>query len=211
MESGWLTEGYRDDEQSASVRVRAREMVERYTARLDPAVEPRAVERTVATKTERLALSGRVDRIDERGDELVIVDYKTGRRTLTTDDVRGSLALAMYVLGARRTLRADCRRVELHHLPTGEVLAWEHTEESLGRHLRRAESIADEASTADAAHRRLSGGEGTAEVAELELAFPPRPGRSAAGATSPGTVPEGRAPRRRASGPGTRVEELITE
>ena len=47
----------------------------------------------------------------------MVVDYKTGRRPLTTDDARGSLALAMYVLGTRRTLRANCRRVELHHLP----------------------------------------------------------------------------------------------
>jgi putative RecB family exonuclease len=30
-----------------------------------------------------LAVSGRVDRMDERGDEIVIVDYKTGRRPLT--------------------------------------------------------------------------------------------------------------------------------
>ena len=48
---------------------------------------------TVATRTERLAVSGRVDRLDQRGDEVVVVDYKTGRRGLTTDDARGGIAL----------------------------------------------------------------------------------------------------------------------
>jgi RecB family exonuclease len=175
VESGWLTDGYRDDAQSSSVRARARAMVERYVARLDPEHEPRAVERTVATKTERLALSGRVDRIDERltdeGVELVVVDYKTGRRPLVESEARGSLALAMYVLGTRRTLRAQARRVELHHLPTEEVQGFDHTEESLGRHLQRAEAIADEASAADAAYRG-----GAAPDAELDVLFPPKPG-----------------------------------
>jgi RecB family exonuclease len=206
VESGWLTDGYRDAEQSASVRSRAREMVERYTASLDPAVEPRAVERTVATKTERLALSGRVDRIDERGDELVVVDYKTGRSTLSPDDARGSLALAMYVLGTRRTLRADCRRVELHHLPTGEVLSWDHTEESLGRHLRRAESLADEAAAADAAY----GAAKQADEAEVDRAFPPNPGPLCGWCDFARHCPEGQraAAQRR---PWDAIEGLITE
>ncbi len=38
------------------------------------------------------------------GTELAIVDYKTGRRPLTATDARSSLAMALYVLGARRVL-----------------------------------------------------------------------------------------------------------
>src|SRR4051812_1925137 len=76
VESGWIADGYRDDEQSSTWRVRAREMGERYAETLDPDDEPIGVERTVATKTTRLTLSGRVDRLDERpsGDatELVV-------------------------------------------------------------------------------------------------------------------------------------------
>ena len=107
-------------------------MVEQYVAELDPLDEPIGVERTVALKTDHAALFGRVDRIDDRGSEgLVIVDYKTGRQLLTVDDARTSLALAVYAAGARRVLRRQCRRVELHHLPTGTVVAWEHTDEGL--------------------------------------------------------------------------------
>ncbi|MQY03605.1 RecB family exonuclease [Actinomadura macrotermitis] len=153
LERGWLTEGYRDAAQSAAQRERAREMIERYAARLDPADEPVGVERTVATRTDRIAVSGRIDRLDERGPELVVVDYKTGRHVLTADDARGSLAMALYALAAARVLRRPCHRVELHHLPSGEIAVWEHTDESLARHLGRAEQIAAEAAAADEAYK----------------------------------------------------------
>lgn len=142
LDGGWLRDGFRDDAQSDDWRNRAREWVTGYVEGLDPDDEPPGVERGVAATTERLALSGRVDRIDERDGELVVVDYKTGRVPPTTDDARGSQALAVYVLGARRTLRRACRRVELHHLPSATIAAFEHTEESLGRHVRRAEDTA---------------------------------------------------------------------
>jgi RecB family exonuclease len=158
----WIGLGFRDDQQSAEWRERAAEMVAGYVAGLDPADEPIGVERTVAMRTERLALSGRIDRLDRRGDDLVVVDYKTGRHLLTTDDARGSLALAVYALAAARTLRRRCVRVELHHLPTGDIVSWDHDEAALTRHLTRAHDIAAEAAAAEAS--------GEAD------AFPARPG-----------------------------------
>ncbi|GAA4565486.1 RecB family exonuclease [Planotetraspora kaengkrachanensis] len=159
--NGWITEGFRDAEQSASWRDRAREMVSGYVRTLDPSDDPVGVERTVATRTAVIAVSGRVDRLDRRGDELVVVDYKTGRRPLDADDARSSIALALYAVASSRMMHRTCRRVELHHLPTGAVAEWEHTDESLARHLRRAEEIAMEASAADEAYRAWAGrGEG---------------------------------------------------
>jgi RecB family exonuclease len=151
---GWLTDGFRDRAQSELWRDRAAAMTSAYVAGLDPTDEPAGVERTVATATHGMALSGRVDRIDHRRDaggvdELVVVDYKTGRRALDDDDAKSSLALAVYVVAVRRTLRRPARRVELHHLPTGTVAAHDHTEESLARHLGRARDIAEEASAAE--------------------------------------------------------------
>jgi RecB family exonuclease len=155
LEAGWIREGFADDAQSAGHRRECRVMVEGYVAGLDPAIEPLGVERTVATRTDLIAVSGRIDRLDDRrtaagtDGELVVVDYKTGRHLLTADDARTSMALSLYALAAQRVMRRPCRRVELHHLPTGSVLAWEHTEESLARQLRRAESIAAECAEAD--------------------------------------------------------------
>lgn len=191
LERGWLSDGYADDAQSAQYLRRCRAMVEKYVTRLDPACEPAGVERTVATKTDLIAVSGRIDRLDDRpvgvagvtgpgrdgtrwpgpGDrELVVVDYKTGRHRLSTDDARSSLALALYALAAGRVLRRPCRVVELHHLPTGEVLRWEHTDESLSRQLRRAEDIAGECSAADERFRAEP------ESGRGDEVFPPTPG-----------------------------------
>jgi RecB family exonuclease len=166
VDRAWRQDGFRDSEQADVWRHRSREMVTRYVAGLDPDVEPRGVERTVALVHGGAALSGRVDRIDERGPELVVVDYKTGRHVLTTDDARSSLALAIYAAAATRTLRTPCRRVELHHLPTGEVVTWDHDDSSLARHLGRAEQIAAECAEADQAFR---GGKDGDDI------FPPRP------------------------------------
>ena len=173
VERGWIDLGYADEAQSRLHRGRARQMVEGYVRRLDPAVEPVGVERTVATRTERIAVSGRVNRLDERPDgdgstELVVVDYKTGRHLLTVDDARTSLPLALYALAAQRVMHRGCRRVELHHLPTGTVLAWTHTEQTLARQLGRAEDIAAECAAADERYRA-----GLAQ-AETDQVFPPR-------------------------------------
>jgi RecB family exonuclease len=171
---GWINEGFADDEQSGRYRQWARQMVEGYAATLDPADEPVGVERTVATRTDLIAVSGRIDRLDSRpsadgGTELVVVDYKTGRHVLTVDDARSSLALALYAMAAARSLRRDCNRVELHHLPTGAVIAWEHTPDTLARHLRRAEDIAAECADADDKMRAGLTPESWDSV------FPPRP------------------------------------
>jgi RecB family exonuclease len=191
---GWITEGFSGEAQSARYRDWARTLVEEYVSGLDPADEPVGVERTVATRTDAIAVSGRIDRLDARpradgadGTELVVVDYKTGRHLLSVDDARSSLALAIYALAASRSLRRDCRRVELHHLPSGQVLAWEHTEESLQRHLRRAENIAAECAEADERMRAPLPREKYDEV------FPPQPGPGCGWCDYRRSCPEGQA------------------
>jgi putative RecB family exonuclease len=191
LADGWIDQGYASDAQSAQQRESARHMVERYVAGLDPADEPLGVERTVGTRTERIVLSGRIDRLDERrgdaGRALVVVDYKTGRRPLTTDDARTSMPLALYALAAGRMFHAPCQRVELHHLPTATVHAWEHSAEGVDRHLRRAESIAAECADADGRFRAgLAAG-------QVDGVFPARPGPVCGWCDFRGVCPEGAA------------------
>jgi RecB family exonuclease len=184
LERCWIDEGYADQAQSGSYRRWARRMVQAYVTRLDPASEPAGVERTVATRTDRIAISGRIDRLDDRPSgssrsltpaaetgarELVVVDYKTGRHRPTVDDARSSLPLALYALAARRVMRRPCYRVELHHIPSGQVVGWDHSDESLSRQLRRAEDIAAECAAADERYR-------VGAVSDRDEVFPPRPG-----------------------------------
>jgi RecB family exonuclease len=192
LERGWISDGFASDAQAVRQMRRAKGMVEAYVARLDPDCEPAGVERTVATKTKLIAVSGRIDRLDDRQGrgrhrdatetdrteqaspgqdrQLVVVDYKTGRQPITVDEVRSSMALALYALAAGRVLRRPCQRVELHHLPTAEVVGWEHTAESLDRHLRRAEDIAGECAAGDEQFRAEP------ETGRGDEVFPPRPG-----------------------------------
>jgi RecB family exonuclease len=186
LERGWIEEGFADSVQSSRYRAWARHMVEAYVAGLDPGCEPVGVERTVATRTELIAVSGRIDRLDDRREpggsaDLVVVDYKTGRHVLTVDDARTSLSLALYALAAARVMRRACRRVELHHLPTGQVLAWQHTDESLARQLHRAEDIAAECAAADERYRGgppdgEPGSAGGLPSDRVDEVFPPRSG-----------------------------------
>lgn len=163
----WRDEGFADPKQAAEYRERAQDWVSGYIAGIDASVDPIGVERWVSAPAGTIIAEGRVDRIDVRDGELVIVDYKTGRHALTTDDARGSQALAMYAVAARRTLRKPCHRVELHHLPSGTVAVWDHTDQTLQRHVQRAEEAAADLTVAA---ERLADGAGADEV------FPPSVG-----------------------------------
>lgn len=184
----WQTDGFADASQMMAWRDQAAEWVRLYLVdehrRGSTETEPRGVERTVAARTALLAFSGRADRIDERDGELVIVDYKTGRSKLTTDDARGSAALALYALAAERTLHQRCRRVELHHIPTGDVAAFEHTEASLQQQVERAEQTATDIT---AAVDTVAGGADPNEV------FEPHPSPGCSWCDFRKHCPEGRA------------------
>ncbi|TCB99703.1 PD-(D/E)XK nuclease family protein [Micromonospora zingiberis] len=194
LKGTWVRDGYRDDEQERDAYRRALGWLETYVDGLDPADEPVGVERVVAVKTGVLAFNGRADRIDgrtgEQGRELVIVDYKTGRTGLDSDDARGSQALALYAYAAERVFRRPCRRVELHHLPSGTVAAHEHTADSLARQVTRAEETARDIMAAERA---------VADGADPDDAFPTTPSPRCAwcdyrrtcpaGATVPGKEP----------------------
>ena len=76
--------------------------------------------------------------------------------------------------------------MELHHLPTGTVAEHEHTDESLARHLRRAE---DTAADAVAGERAVAGG------TDPDAAFPTAPGSWCSWCDFRGACPDGaRAP-----------------
>jgi RecB family exonuclease len=130
---------------------------------------------------------------------MVIVDYKTGRSELTQDDARGSAALALYAYAAARVFRRPCRRVELHHLPSGAVATHEHTEASLERAISRAEATARDIQAAESSLR---------EGADPDTAFPTTPGALCSYCDFRKSCPDGQnAP---AKQPWTAVEAIVT-
>ena len=180
----WSSEGFRDAAQAAEYRERARGWLAEYASELDPDAEPVAVERWVSAATDRIVAEGRVDRIDQRGAELVVVDYKTGRRAPTPADAAASQALALYAVAVQRMLHGTCTQVELHHLPSGTVAAWRHDPESLREHIARAEASAAELAAA---------GDVLAAGGSAESLFPPRPAPRCGSCDMRRHCPEGRA------------------
>lgn len=185
----WNGEGFRDVAQAEAYRNRARRWAADYAHDLQVSADPErefavGLERWVSIGTRRVVAEGRVDRIDRHGDELVIVDYKTGRHVPTADDAAAAPALALYARAAEHTLRLRCRRVELHHLPSGVIAGWRHDERSLAAHLHRTEAVADELAAATGA---LAAG------ADPDAVFPARPAPRCARCPLRRSCPEGRA------------------
>lgn len=167
LTASWQTDGYRDAEQASRTLNTAADWLRGYLMNLTDTADPVGLERTVAFRTSVVAVSGRADRIDKTDGELTIVDYKSGRRAPSDDDARGSVALALYAIGAARTLRTPCYEVALHHLPTGTVAKHRYTDESLRRQLRRVEETAADIATAT---------ESVTSGADRDEAFPAQPG-----------------------------------
>ena len=144
------------------------------------------LERWVSVSTGRVVAEGRVDRIDRRGDELVIVDYKTGRHTADRRPTRAaSPALALYAVATERTLRRACRQVELHHLPSGD-----------GGRLAARRRVAGRARAAGPRRPRASWPPPTDALAaggDPDALFPARPAPRCAGCPMRRSCPEGRA------------------
>lgn len=152
VEKAWIDVGFRDGDQSRRWRERMREAVTTYLRAAGPTARPVGIERTVSFMSDDLRIQGRVDRLDDRGGELVVVDYKTSRSVPTDDDARTSMPLALYAAAVWKMFRRPVTRVELHHVPSGTVAAHEHTGESIRRQVERARAIMRDARRADADH-----------------------------------------------------------
>jgi len=101
----WTEKGYSDAEEAARHFAAGEELLRRYhTEAVATGRETIAVETTLRVDYPGFALFGKIDRLDRLADgELQVVDYKSGRLTVTEEDVRNSPALAIYqLLVARR-------------------------------------------------------------------------------------------------------------
>lgn len=132
----WRTVGYESAEQEADYKELAARVLEMHHAR-----EIAAGDRTNLFLAEKMikldmggiVLAGRVDRIDEHiaTGALEIIDYKSGRDTVTAEDVGKALAMCVYQLILKRTYPS--RRVigTIVALRSGESASVELTDSQL--------------------------------------------------------------------------------
>ncbi len=127
LETAWQSQGYKDAAHEQEHKIAAVEILATYHA----ASQARADE-TRTFLTEKMlkwdmgpfVLTGRVDRIDEHlsDNALEIVDYKSGRMSVSEEDVKGALAMSVYQLLARRNW-PDRRVFATIHALRGDVTA----------------------------------------------------------------------------------------
>jgi putative RecB family exonuclease len=144
LETLWVPGGYETAEQETAFRAEALRILGEYHAAEEQAAAQAAAAETPPAhllwteKTVRLALSpdvalsGRIDRVDEHADgTLEIVDYKSGRDTVDTAEVAESLALSLYQLLVKRAMPDRRVFATLVALRTGASASAELTAEAL--------------------------------------------------------------------------------
>jgi putative RecB family exonuclease len=101
-EENWIDAGFSSAEEMAEAFGEGKEILERYVAETStrPSMgKPLFLERQFRHDMGEFALLGRIDRVDEHPNgTLEIVDYKSGREAVTTEDVKFDLAMSCYAL-----------------------------------------------------------------------------------------------------------------
>ena len=124
LDTGWVSAGYDNPEHERQQREAAAVILENYhAAMLDrpPVVRTFLTEKMLKYDMGRFVLTGRIDRIDEHEDgSLEIVDYKSGRRSVTEEDVRNMLAMSIYQLLTKRLNPDRPVTATIHALQTGD-------------------------------------------------------------------------------------------
>ena len=119
-EESWIDAGYSSQEEMQEAFGEGREIIlatlsdERVAERKAKVL---AVEKLLKYNMGDFDLVGRIDRIDEHEDgTLEIIDYKSGRSTVTNSEVETDLAMAIYQLLIARTLTDKPYRATIHAL-----------------------------------------------------------------------------------------------
>jgi putative RecB family exonuclease len=134
-EESWLEAGFSSAEEMQDAYGEGLEILDRYSA--DTLTRPKLaktlyVEKLLTKEMDGFRLVGRVDRVDEHDDgTLEIIDYKTGRQSVSAEDVQTDVAMGVYQLLLKR--ENPDRRVlgTIMALRSGNQASYEMTEEEL--------------------------------------------------------------------------------
>lgn len=122
LETNWDRRGYAGEEEETRYRERAVATIRRYAKDEDDftqAPRPRLLEFNVEQKIDDVVLRGRVDRVDDTPDGLVVIDYKTGKSS-PPEHARGDEAFTMYAMLIASRFKAPPKQLEWRFVETGD-------------------------------------------------------------------------------------------
>jgi DNA helicase-2/ATP-dependent DNA helicase PcrA len=126
FERAWINEGFISREHEDQRQGEGREVLGQFFTFQEASGQiPTFVEAPFSFQVGATRVRGRWDRVDMRGDEVVLIDFKTSDvRTQKDADKRAreSLQLAIYALAYREVYGAMPQRLELHFLGPQRVL-----------------------------------------------------------------------------------------
>jgi len=133
LEENWLDAGFHNAEEMNDALGEGQAILERYVEEATlrrASANTIAVERTLRLDFPSFEIVGRLDRIDEHEDGTIeVVDYKSGRSTVSVADVQCDLAMGIYQLMLRKHYPGRPVRASLHALRTGEQASASLTDE----------------------------------------------------------------------------------
>jgi DNA helicase-2/ATP-dependent DNA helicase PcrA len=101
LKENWISEGYISKSHETKSFEKAVKFLDYYLEDLfDPNIIPEALEQPFLIKLNSLKIGGKIDRVDVKGEEIEIVDYKTGANPLTQKEADKDLQLSIYALAA---------------------------------------------------------------------------------------------------------------
>jgi DNA helicase-2/ATP-dependent DNA helicase PcrA len=125
FEAHWINEGFISREHEEARLREGRDALAQFHAFSEGVEAPTSVEKRFRFQLGQDTVTGFLDRVDERGDGVTIIDYKSSmvRDQKEADkEARESQQLALYALAYRESVGRLADRVELHFLTPGGVV-----------------------------------------------------------------------------------------
>ena len=136
LETSWISAGYVDNQQETEHKELGREIVVAYHTtqmeRVERQVETIGTEKTLTCDMGSFTLTGRIDRLDQHSDGTIeIMDYKSGAREITSEEVRGDMAMSCYQLMVSRIFPGSPVIATIYNLRSGSESSVQLTVEEL--------------------------------------------------------------------------------
>ena len=135
LDVNWERKGYAGEGEETRYRERALATIRRYAAEEDDfttAPRPRLLEFAVEQKIDDVVLRGRLDRMDDTDEGLVVIDYKTGKAP-PAEQARGDEAFTMYAMLVASRFGRPPIRLEWRFVESGERVVTAREPEAFGR------------------------------------------------------------------------------
>jgi RecB family exonuclease len=133
LRAHWNAAAFSSAAEAAAELASGEAALERYHAlETEPGRETLWTEKTLQHRYDDYILWGRIDRLDRRPDgSLEVIDYKSGRRTTSEEEVRASLALQVYQLLVARENPGVPVYAGIHCVRSGDHAAVKRSDEEL--------------------------------------------------------------------------------